>query len=89
MTTAGETEREFVARAVAEENELCSARQRWDNPWNKKQLGTSPNGLSVKDFEMIRTLGTGEFPPPQIMYDVLCSLITEPACNICMLIDFD
>ncbi|KAI9046890.1 hypothetical protein LZ554_008968 [Drepanopeziza brunnea f. sp. 'monogermtubi'] len=52
-------ERAFVARFSAQQHPLAPEEVQQDT--RNKDLGRSSRGLTVKDFELVRTLGTGTF----------------------------
>jgi protein kinase A len=54
-----EEDKQFIAR-FSEQQEPLPPEEVQQDPRNK-ELGRSSRGLSVKDFELVRTLGTGAF----------------------------
>lgn len=78
-TTAAAEERQFVAH-FSQEQHILPPEEIQQNPRNKELGGTS-RSLSARDFDLIRTLGTGE--TSTIICAVLCSFMTECACNVC------
>ena len=54
-----EQEKEFIADFAEQQHPLPPEEVQQD-PRNK-ELGRSSSGLSVDDFELVRTLGTGEY----------------------------
>ncbi|ESZ98360.1 cAMP-dependent protein kinase catalytic subunit [Sclerotinia borealis F-4128] len=58
-TTAAAEERQFVAH-FSQEQHILPPEEIQQNPRNK-ELGASSRSLSVRDFELVRTLGTGTF----------------------------
>ena len=59
MATTTQQEKAFVANFSAAQHTLPPEEVQQD-PRNK-ELGRSSRGLSVRDFELVRTLGTGMF----------------------------
>lgn len=58
-TTAAAEERQFVAH-FSQEQHVLPPDEIQQNPRNK-ELGASSRTLSVRDFELVRTLGTGKY----------------------------
>jgi protein kinase A len=59
MAQAAEQEKEFIARFSDVQRPLAPGEVQ-QAPRNK-ELGKSSKGLSVRDFELVRTLGTGTY----------------------------